>query len=218
MAFDPGVSDFDTLYNMNVIPGDQWQLVALPESSCDPLSHMLVTDTGTIVIDDVPLRWLAIEIQYYSVWDTAMNWFALDTIVERIGTLSAYLLPMDLCTAWVDGNEAGTFRCYSDAQIDHMADEYIPCDMVVGIGEAFFDRIDLQLWPNPGLDDLNISWDPSNSTSVRFEIHSMLGELLRSEKAAVSPITIGLQDLPAGCYSIHMIDGEQRSVEKWLKL
>ena len=216
LAYDPATSSFDTLYDMNAVPGDRWQQLFLPGPTCDPPSEVLVIDTGTVTIDGADLRWLAVEVDHYL--EDSISWIVPDTIIERIGTVSNYMINYHPCAGGLDWYEGGQFRCYSDSQIDHMADENIPCDMVVGIGEEHYDRTDLRIWPNPGSDDLNISWEPSNSTSVRIEIHSMLGELLRSEKAVVSPITITTHDLPAGCYSIHIIDSEQRSAVKWLKL
>ena len=214
MAYDPVLSSFDTLYNMDALPGDNWQLAALPEPLCYQQSYMLVTDTGTTMINEIALRWLAVEINYYSSSEE-LEWTANDTIIDRIGSVSSYLLPMDFCMAWVDGNEAGPLRCYSDAQIEYMTDENTPCELVLGTAEVQ-NSFDLQIWPNPGSDQLKINL--RSSADMRIEIHSFLGEVLRSERDINDQIEIETSDLPAGIYSIHLIDGERRSAVKWIKL
>ena len=87
----------------------------------------------------------------------------------------------------------------------------------VGMVDAKVDQTRMKVWPNPGSYHLNLNWTASQNESVRIEIHSMLGELLRSETATTGPIMIATDDLPAGCYSIHLTGKGRRSTMKWMK-
>ncbi len=75
----------------------------------------------------------------------------------------------------------------------------------------------MMIWPNPGSEEVNVSWNASGNRSARIEIYSMVGELLRSESATLTPFKIPTDDLPTGCYTIRLINEEGRSAVKWLK-
>ena len=65
MIFVPGLDLFDTLFNINALPGDRWGMVPLPEPMwCTTESWVEVVDTGTTLLNNVPLRWLAVDYHY----------------------------------------------------------------------------------------------------------------------------------------------------------
>lgn len=205
MIYDPSIPGFDTLYDMNASAGDQWQLVMLPEPACDPESYMLVTDTGTILIDDVPLRWLAVEINYYA-GDTTPVEIVSDTIVGRIGTLDTYLLPMDLCMGELDWNEGGPLRCYSDSEISYHIDEEIPCELITSVDD--------RLSSSPSIRQTNrtIQFDLPNERTAQYQLMDSQGRLLSAGKITNGAL-IELSNLSSGIYLIRLtfMDGRVQS-------
>ena len=96
---------------------------------------------------------------------------------------------------------------------------YDECEtnIILDLESHHLDHISFSVYPNPGSDQMNITWNSSDRSPKQIEIYSMLGELLRSEAATTSPIAIAVDDLPFGCYSIHLIDDRGRSTTKWMK-
>jgi hypothetical protein len=125
---------FALLYDMNAVPGDQWPM-ALPYDYriCDTTSFVQVLDTGTVVVNDVPLRWLAVERHY--IMDGA-EWFVqADTVIERIGYTTGYFVPHDACNAAVDGDDGRDLRCYTDAVVSYKRIEPWSCETLLGLDE-----------------------------------------------------------------------------------
>lgn len=167
-VYVPQISAFDTLYNMNAVPSDQWRLTELPDDSppCGPESYMEVTDTGTTTMFGPELRWLAVDVHYSGDWT---NGVIHDTIVERIGTLGMYLLPHDLCLGIVDGSEGGLPLCYRDAQIAYVWNQDIPCDRSLGARESSVMQ-PLQVFPNPASDHVNVFGATTLTTAVLTDL------------------------------------------------
>ena len=201
MAFDPGVDAFDTLYNMNAVPGDHWRLADIPDGSnvCDPLNHMLVTDTGTVVIDGIGLRWLAVNVNYITsplIWE-----FYQDTIIDRIGSTEGYLLPQDFCLVFLDGNEAGPFRCYTDADIFFMDDESVPCEMTVGEQEYSLGPA-IGLFPNPGDGGAFVTL-PCEAKNAVVHVIDGTGRLSHRDQLS-NGAWLDLSTLPSGLYQVRI--------------
>lgn len=111
-------SAFDTLWNMNAVPGDRWQMAPMTEPIlCAPESYTEVVDTGHVSIDGGQLRWLAVDNHFF------LNGPALgvqrDTLMERIGPTLHCFTPHDFCNGQVDGADGGALRCYTDADISY---------------------------------------------------------------------------------------------------
>src|SRR4051812_17090268 len=101
---------FDTLFNFNASIGESWRLARQPPNAnlCDSNSIVTVLDTGTLIINSLPLRYKKVLFNYGN------SWIFPDTIIERIGTTLWYMIPYDRCAA-VDAYQGGFLRCYSDS-------------------------------------------------------------------------------------------------------
>jgi hypothetical protein len=95
LIFVPGIDLFDTLFNINAVPGDHWGMVPLPEPMwCTTESWVEVVDTGTTLLSNVPLRWLAVDYHYLA---EEVEYIEPDTIVERLGPKGFFMLPHEWC-------------------------------------------------------------------------------------------------------------------------
>jgi hypothetical protein len=133
--WEAGRNAFTLLYDMNALPGDQWTM-ALPNNwhVCDTASFVQVLDTGTIEVDEVPLRWLAVERHY--ILDGA-EWFVqADTVVERIGYTTDYFVPHEACNAALDGDEGRALRCYTDDVISYKRIQPWSCESLLAMSEV----------------------------------------------------------------------------------
>lgn len=149
---------------------------------------------------------------------------AMDVLNERwiegLGSMHGPLFPVYPRTFMTEvPGDSLVFTCfYVDDSLYWQHPGFAECETnIIQSFEEHFDDLDLGVWPNPGSDQLNINWSASNYSPLQIEIYSMLGELVRSETVTTFPNTVSTDDLPAGCYSIHLIDHRNRFAVKWMK-
>ncbi|HRH37207.1 MAG TPA: T9SS type A sorting domain-containing protein, partial [Flavobacteriales bacterium] len=212
MVYVPSLTAFDTLYYMNAVPGDRWQLAELPAPiSCDASSWMEVIDTGTTVINSVGLRWLSVGIHYLP-WAPEVY---MDTIIEHIGSTALYFLPHDRCSSFLDGQEGGPFRCYADAEVTYTTTPGVACDNILGLTEHAASSAPA-IYPNPGLDVLRLNWPGARPTSL--EIRDAQGRLVLSLSSNISGSTVDVSSLSSGVYTLHIRSASgERTCAKWMK-
>lgn len=208
----PSISEFDTLYNLAAVPGDQWLLPPMPDPFiCTEESMMIVTDTGTTMIGSVQLHWMAVNIHYV---DLQGSMVIQDTILERVGT-GAYMLPHDLCNSFIDGQEGGPLRCYQDVEIDYVISDE-PCNFVVGVGEANEVLFRPRIFPNPADDRIWLDGIDVEGPFIAV-VYDMQGVSVLSN--AVTPKKgIDVSTLAPGFYTLTLVSkvGRQTTL-KWLK-
>lgn len=208
---------FDTLFNVRADPGDSWRMPLHPLQAnhpCADSAFMLVTDTGTRVIDNVPLRWLRVR---YLMRPEAVGDGYFDTLVERIGPLHTYLLPMDLCALAMDINEGGPLRCYADNEIQYQATDQPNCTFLVGVGELAGPSRSFA-YPDPGREQVTIQMDGAVPAD-RISVHDGSGRLFAQVDRPGARVVLDTGGWPSGCYFITSISEKgARSVVRWIKL
>lgn len=207
----PSTGAFDTLYHLAAGPGGRWQLPSVPEPFvCTPESFMLVTDTGTMVFGTVALHWIAVDIH---LLDPEGVMVVSDTIFERIGTAS-YILPHDLCNAYVDGQEGGPLRCYQDAEVDHTSGS-TPCNFIVGMKGVQGTSSQPLILPNPGGDRI---WSVGMDGLSHVTVLDGSGATVMAEVPMDAQGSLYVRSLVPGWYIIIMRTHEgYRHRIKWLK-
>lgn len=214
LIYVQALAAFDSLYDLNAVPGDTWHLLEMPDPTwCDGESWMEVTDAGTTVVSGVPLRWLSVDIHYLLGGSEMVQ---QDTILERVGTLGTYFLPHDPCNGELDQQEGGPLRCYSDSDIDTTRTPNVACDLVLNLlGELLPPTF--SLYPNPSDGPLWVEGLPDASMSTLL-IHDALGNLVASRTLA-SNGPIDLSFLSAGVYSCTFMtpSGPLWCVRPWVK-
>jgi hypothetical protein len=135
-----------------------------------------------------------------------------DTIIEKIGFTSSYLLPFDMCTMAFDGNEGGPFRCYSDDNFSTYKPFYAnDCEFLVGLEESAL-ASSIVIAPNPsnGLFELQ----SAKPEPLRVEIYNTLGQHLGSYlNSDTSPgLLLDLSSQTSGIYFAHVMQGAQKGL------
>jgi hypothetical protein len=221
---DHTLAAFDTLWNMAAVPGDSWRFADWTDLwNCTTSSFTQVVDTGTLIIDDVPLRWLAVE-QHHVIeeLDPPFIWVAEDTVVERIGALNDYLFPHDRCAGMTDGNEGGPLRCYSDGEISYNAGVVgwytysSACDFLpTAVPEERSSRITIH--PNPGRDHVWLEHGSPLSSEASIELIDVQGRSVSQTTMLSDPFRWELPEIVPGIYLIRIRSGVFSSTSKWVK-
>ena len=208
---DPELNAFDTLYDFNALPGDSWQLIHLPEYSAGS-DFLTVLDTGHISIDGQALRWLSVE--YHFQGATGNDPPYLDTLMERVGSNTFYMLPYDFPNGFVDGNEGGFFRCYSDNEISYQSPFVQACDFPLEVTEHAA-RPTILVYPNPGSDVLHIEI----GTTGKIDVHVLdaTGRAMLSASGATGSLELSSAMLLPGVYLVEENSAEGRRTVKWIK-
>lgn len=202
----PEVQEWDTLYWFNAEPGDKWSPGWEKHypwlESCLDSAYLQVVDTGTMVVDGLPLRTLIVERVAGSDVDHTF------TIMERVGNTQEYFFPYPPGICFV--NEAlMTFSCYGDDEIRYPPSS-TPCSLTLGVREA--NAIQLGLMPNP-TDGLLYVRLPEGDRA--FSVWAADG---RRVEVAGTPTAQGLQldatGLAPGVYVLRTASGQVRFVKR----
>lgn len=204
---------FDTLYNYNAVPGDRWEMTGgAMNNLCDPHSQVVVLDTGTKIINAMPLHYLYVQLDYGSQLPGPFY----DTIVERVGAIVHYMLPYDLADQLIGYGEGGDFRCYSDNFFPSYKPHYAnPCDFVIttnSIPEQA--ALAIRAFPNPAHDQTHVIGIPEGQ-NAHFRIFSADGRLVLEGELANEAIPVAqLQD---GYYLLEIQTENQQARTALLK-
>lgn len=190
--------NFDTLYNFNALIGDQWGMIRT-SPHCDGSSNITVLDTGTIMINSIPLKFLAVNLHFSSNLTGISDY--QDTIVETIGFTGSYFFPADYCNAPLDGHEGGSFRCYSDDNFNTYKPNYTnACNFIIGVGvNEIEEEESINIYPNPASDYITINIDKMFGEVNRVELYNSFGQIILLQKQLNN---IDISELPDGFYFI----------------
>jgi hypothetical protein len=194
---------WDTLYWFSAVPGQSWR-PAHYDDHCDPPDLIVVTDTGSVVIDGVSLRYL----ELIQTWED--NEYVIGRVVERLGW-SHWLTLFPGCMA-VDG--PGGLRCYSDNEISYTSPTWdFGCMSLADVVEIGSNKV--PIFPNPGTDHFTLQLPPGPHQLALFDAQGrqVLRQLLSEERPVISTAY-----LPSGIYHIHITDRYGRiSGQRWVK-
>ncbi len=206
----PGVIPlWDTLYYLG-LPGDAWYPLGY-DWNCAPLSKILITDTGHVVMDGVSLR----------TWDIAQlsaNGLPMqdppfgDTlrVVERLGgaprSFPDFYCPPDV----IDEERFFTLRHYSDWQISFGTGP--SCDIALNSVDVSPAR--LLCTPNPGTDHIQFN----NTSPINIVVRDALGGIIQTDQRLVASSPVNTEAWPQGTYFISVADEKgTRATLRWMK-
>jgi len=196
-AWSPTENAWDTLYYFGAVPGSQWEPPFAEPGFCGSaeLGDMVqVLDTGTTVVQGVPLQYWDIHLGAY--WGR---------VTERMGW-SVGMIPFSGC--WQDYTSALT--CYADDEISYVATGATGCDLITRISTATLPEA--MLHPNPGMDRLILTLPPGQHTITLFDA---TGRMVHQQHTQDTPATIDTAHLPSGIYMVKVDEGVQPL--RWVK-
>lgn len=203
-------SDFaqswDTLYNFDVVPGDEWLPPHAQPSLCGGPEFgdaVQVLDTGTVVIDGLSLRWVDVQCGFYD-----------GRVTERLGW-SLGLVIFEGC--WVPECDCG-LRCYQDSAINYVRPGLAtPCehlDQATSVKEPG-GAVPVRIVPNPGTTHFTLEFPPGPHTINLFDA---TGRRVLQQRTTDARAVIDTQALPAGLYRITVRDAQGGSFgSSWVK-
>lgn len=195
---------WDTLIWYGATPGDHWEILQAEDAPC-PCDYVVV-DTGHTVMGGLSLRFVQTEVDCPGMMDPDSICF-----IERVGSFRGTFL--DECGI---GSADTTLRCYEDVDMTLTTGIADSCDFINGIPSAR-STLDIHLWPNPGSDQVLISWDPMSQVE-RVTVRDALGRLVRDLVPTTASLSIPTHAWAAGVYSIHFaLPGSASTVVKWIK-
>lgn len=198
---------YDTLYNFNSSIGDSWRLNCCQgDTSC----IATITDTGTTIINDQHLKYIAVEYDYGDLYPFKVN----DTIIERIGTTNMYILPCDIIAEQLDGNEGSKLRCYSDNELGNYSNNFEKdCDYLTSTNA--FNYESFKLYPNPCTNTLYT--ENTSNSGMYLEIRNVSGTLFLSDDLIGKNQSIDISSLPKGVYFIIITTSKGKLFRKIIK-
>ncbi len=181
-----------TLYDFSVEVGDTWQIpMTYDMVEFDTVGTVIVTAKGDTVISAQQLRYFIVEPTESSDW--ALN----GTVIERVGAVSGYFLP-EQNTDWVDIFEGGSFRCYSDDNLN-LEQGNNPCTYITSVyNQQMIDK-ELQIYPNPAKDYI-IFQLPAYTTEGIIKIVDIYGNLVQELVPKSDKVQWNFQDINTGMY------------------
>lgn len=202
--WDPSVSEFDTLAWFGAVPGDHWGVPGYPG-----LARFDVLDTGTRMVDGLPLRYLVVE--------EPIVMGITDTLYERIGFEYYYVRPveslmLDVTTNWL--------ICYKDNAItlfDGWWPGNEPCDFSVAVSERP-EAAELMVHPNPGTDHFTIQL-PTTTHDGSLALFNTQGRIVLHRDLSRPSTRINCLDLESGLFTYRITDdgGTTIASGRWVK-
>lgn len=192
---------FDTLFRYQAVPGDQW----LPTGNSTDGTIFTVTDTGSMSVDGIGLRWWAVDL------GSNMN-VTIDTIFERLGGLHVFLRPSVILD--VTDPVIWDLRCYTDQDINYTTGIVPACDFILAI-EPNGSPPRLALFPNPASSSATLVWkDPGGQPlgSANLDFLNAQGSIVRNDSLDLSggKTLIELHGLPPGLFTLRLKDPQGR--------
>ena len=195
----PSTEAFDTLFNFNAVPGDRWSYVPLPlPLACTDESWVEVVDTGSTMIDDVSLRWLAVD--NHNITEDG-EYVEPDTIIERLGPKHSFMLPHEQCNTAVSPGVIGGLLCYADTDIDYMRPGITDCTLGMGVISRS-GPIDLELFPNPGTEGFNLILPIG--TQGMITVYDARGAIGLGPISISGPAHVDATTWPTGLYAVRL--------------
>ncbi|MBP6977251.1 MAG: T9SS type A sorting domain-containing protein [Bacteroidales bacterium] len=198
--------EFFILYDFGAAIGDQWIISTTNDgfSECDDTSRIVVTDTGSIILNDTKYR-------YITVQPSSNSSIGLKgTYIERFGNIDLegfpfqYLFPnmfeCDSITGIIEW-EFLKFKCFEDNSFTLYNPSSEDCEyFLTYLGTNEPDRDEISCYPNPAKDIIKIKYDFKGEVFV--QIFSNQGTLVDSFNMTPHTEIIDISQLKQGMYLI----------------
>ena len=190
---------WDTLYWFDAVPGDRWN----PGWDCEDGAYVAVVDTGTTVVEGIPLRTLDLEVW----WNNDL--VGETTIMERMGDVHGCVVLRSPCVVWESGCQ---FSCYRDNEIDGYPDPTATCRLNVGLESLPATTMGLSAWPVPFQDRLIVETTQA-MRQAKVRLVDLSGREVFRGAFEGKHLEVETPGLPAGLYVLQLVDGQGNRVQ-----
>ena len=170
-----------------------------------------VTDTGTLVVDAIPLRWSAVEV---TIGSGEPQVTMTDTLIERFGFLHQYLDPIRSLSLnpFIPG-----LRCYTDQDLAYTTGIVPSCDFIVSLPDALNASPFVVVSPNPGEDHVTISLPPAWQLGF-LKVLDCAGREVMTLNALPRTLVLDVKGLANGTYFFEFTEATgTRLTTQWMK-
>lgn len=201
------LSEFDTLINMNAVPGDQWFTKTDYDSDSSESMSTTVIDTGYITINMENLKWLYVRYEFELF---ELPYVEFDTIVDQIGPLNLYILPWEI--NYLSGGNAG-LKCYESNSIGVYSrqGQGLDCESIVtSTDEVIAPQTKaIRAFPNPVRDILTIQIeDLQTYDNIEVHIIEVNGKLVLNNSLSSSN-ELNLKNLKPGLFILQVMQDQK---------
>ena len=211
LCTNTGTATFDTICDFNAVVGDKWK--TLLDYGCSASNATTeVTSVSTVTINNVALKRIGVVNKYaYSASYTITSY---NVYTEKFGgNVSFYFY--NCCTPDC-GQSFGTLSCYQDDNFPlykvpgyTLACNYSP----VVIKENNFNNSDLEIYPQPANNVLNLSSVLFSNKTAQIQIINNLGQLCYEQQIQFynGNAQLPVANLPKGIYFLKLIDEDLKT-------
>ena len=194
---------WDTLYNFAAVPGESWLPPFAQLGLCGGAEFgdaVQVLDTGTVVIDGVPLRYLDIHNGFYD-----------GRITELLGWSMGMVL-FEGC--WVQECYCD-LRCYHDDALSYVRPGYTEACEAIPNGIQERESRSLEIFPNPGNDKFTLTL-PRGSYTI--ELFDAAGRCVLVQRTNELRPLVDTRKLTQCLFLVSVRNGDgERRVVRWVK-
>lgn len=186
-------SKFYTLFDFDASVGDSWTV-----HKDNVAGSVMVVGKGEEEVNGMKLRY--IELNDISGSECGFGYYGgmPVKVFECVGPTNSYLFPEH--TDYVDANEGGLIRCYSDPGFGELKVGDTECDYVYNQVDEHSENTSFFVYPNPASEEIIIS--TSHYGEMAVEIFNYAGTLVYTSYINGENAKINISTLPAGVYYI----------------
>jgi len=193
-------NQFQVLYNFNVQPGDSWDLGVDTNFFKCSKSTVRVDSVGIITINNHNYRWIYVN----SLPNSSK--ILQGRIIERFGSASGYLFPVD---NFCDSNIAVdadymSFLCYKDTTFTQYNPTNSSCEPYLNIVSSKLADLYLNIYPNPANDVIFISQTGYKISAIKVFNPQGQQVITKPVKPNENTLTIAINTLSKGIYFLQL--------------
>lgn len=190
-------------FNMDSVNNDFGNIdVTNPYSHPDGNSCVFVKDSIIYVGSQYGV------IQEFLINSDSLRKGTLSNILYQLGnirdgynsTLDIADLNRDGIVEYMIGNSRGGITMYSDADWDTI----IPSRYILGFQEPISQKLNIQIYPNPANEQVNIYCDFYDQLKTNLKIYNLKGQLIYNKKLTEINTSISVKEFEAGMYIIRL--------------
>lgn len=194
---------WDTLYNFAAVPGEIWLPPFAQPGLCGGSEFgdaIQVLDTGTVLIDGVPLRYLDIHNGMYEGRITEVLGWSVGMVIQE--------------GCWVQECYCD-LRCYHDDGLNYVRPGYTEACEAIPTGTQEGGSRSLEIFPNPGSDQVTVEL---RGGEHRIELFDATGRCVLALRTDDLQPSLDTHVLVPGIFLVSVRNGNgERSVARWVK-